>query len=83
MTNLNFGLQEKFIYPKDDPVINDAMTRHMQKKLSEWRHTMKKHWEKVGGETNNNVAKTKPFNGVSSADWVILCDHWASDTHQV
>ena len=55
----------------------------MQKNLSEWRHTMKKHWEKVGGETNNNVAKTKPFNGVSSTDWVILCDHWASDTHQV
>ena len=59
------------------------MVRQMQKHLTDWRHTMKKHWVDVGGEVDNERAKSKPFVSITSSDWAILCDFWASDSHQV
>ena len=56
------------------------MVRQMQKHLTNWRHTMKKHWVEVGGEVDTERVKSKPFGSVTSSNWEILCDFWAFDS---
>lgn len=60
------------------------MTEKLQMKaLREWRHEMKGHWKKLGGEQNLEAANRRPYKNVDLEDWKFLCEFFSSEKQKV
>ncbi|KAM7507247.1 hypothetical protein LguiA_017700 [Lonicera macranthoides] len=55
----------KFIYPHDE------IEQLQMKAFREWRHVMKTHWKKLGGEQNSEASKRTPYKKVDPDDWKV------------
>ncbi|KAM7481710.1 hypothetical protein LguiB_006293 [Lonicera macranthoides] len=49
----------------------DDIEQLQMKAFREWRHVMKTHWKKLGGEQNSEAPKRTPYKKVDPDDWKV------------
>ncbi|KAM7465893.1 hypothetical protein LguiB_013455 [Lonicera macranthoides] len=57
----------------------DEIEQLQMKAFREWRHVMKTHWKKLGGEQNSEAPKRTPYKKVDPDDWKVLCDFFSCE----